>query len=72
MVHCIYPGATSYNFQMQSYVFLVLANRVDTDEMPPYAAFPLGLHRLPEGVCVFNTCCKYDKLGCFGLGKIRS
>ena len=28
--------------------FLILANSVDPDEMPPYAAFHLGLHCLPK------------------------
>ena len=54
MVHCIYGGVTGLNFQ-NNIVFssmriaLVLANSVDPDEMQHYAAFHLGLHRLPKG-----------------------
>ena len=29
-------------------IFIILANSADPDEMPPYAAFDLGLHWLPE------------------------
>ena len=51
MVHCVYRGVTGYNFQQKSIFFslkivFVLANSVDPDEMPHYAAFHLGLHCL--------------------------
>ena len=29
-------------------IFFILANSADSDEMPPYAAFHLGLHCLPK------------------------
>ena len=40
-VHCIYRGVTGYNFQIKLYFFylkivFVLANSVDTGEMPHY------------------------------------
>ena len=45
MLHCIYGGATCYNFQILSLkVIFVLANGVDPDEMPHHAALHLGLH----------------------------
>ena len=29
-------------------IVFIIANRADPDEMPPYAAFHLGLHYLPK------------------------
>ena len=66
MVHCIYRGVTGYKFQIKIVLLLlkivfILANSVDLDEMPHYAAFHLGLHCLPE--CSFRSLYYYTKTG---------
>ena len=47
MVHCIIQGVTGFNFLTKLQLFpedhFVLANSVDPDEMPDYAAFNLDL-----------------------------
>ena len=54
MVHYVeYQGLTGYYFQIKLYflsrkIVFVLANSVNPDEMPHYAAFHLGLHCLPK------------------------
>ena len=54
MVHFIYWGGTIKNFPMifvhlsLNFSVLKLANSVDPDEMPHYAAFHLGLHCVPR------------------------
>ena len=50
----VYIGVTCYNFQIKIVLLIirrfvfVLANSVDPDEMPHYAAFYLVLHCLPK------------------------
>ena len=48
MVSCMIRGVTGYNFFLALKFFLVLANSVDPDEMPHYAAFHLGLYCLTK------------------------
>ena len=46
MVHCKFLGVTDYNLKKNCFslkINFVMANSVDPDEMPPYAAFHLGL-----------------------------
>ena len=50
MVNCLYRRVTCYHFKIILFFFLrlkvvfILANNAYPDEMPPYAAFYLGLH----------------------------
>ena len=51
IVHCTYLGVLGYNFQKKYcifglMIFFTIANSVDPDKMPHYAAFFLGLHCL--------------------------
>ena len=52
MVHFILKEVTGQNFYRMMYFcpwdLFILANSADPDEMPPYAAFHLGLHGLPK------------------------
>ena len=59
MVYCIYWGVTGYNFHIKNVFLLpkigfVIANSVDPDVMPHYAAFHLGLHFWPKKVLMSN------------------
>ena len=53
MVHCIYVGATCLDIQ-NTFVFLslkfgyTLANSVEADKIPHYAAFYLSLQSFPK------------------------
>ena len=62
MVYCIIQGATDYNFFLNKIVvffsmksIFVLANSVDPNEMPHYAAFNLGLHCLQLYVQIIHV-----------------
>ena len=57
MVHCMFWGATGYNFQKQSIslkIDFVLTNSADPDEMPHYAAFHQDLY------CIQSTELKFE------------
>ena len=47
MFHCILTGQR-FNFQLNLKTVLVLANSVDSGEIPHYAAFHPGLHYLSK------------------------